>query len=109
MLKESFFKIYQKLIFSDLPSPRKSFINGEDVHQFVGKDDSPSEKAHKILGQMTLEEKIDFIGGLQWFAVRPLPRLGLDRCFFRRARRRPFDGFSVHGLHGGDLGPRPYP
>lgn len=85
MLKESFFKIYQKLIFSDLPSPRKSFINGEDVHQFVGKDDSPSEKAHKILGQMTLEEKIDFIGGLQWFAVRPVPRLGLDAMWMADA------------------------
>lgn len=36
-----------------------------------------SERAKKILEQMTLEEKIDYIGGYNGFSIRAIPRLGL--------------------------------
>ncbi len=35
------------------------------------------QRVQSILNQMTLEEKIDYIGGSDDFYVRPLPRLGL--------------------------------
>jgi beta-glucosidase len=36
-------------------------------------------RVESILGQMTLEEKIDMIGGVDGFFIRDLPRLGLPR------------------------------
>src|SRR5215831_6355859 len=36
-------------------------------------------RVQRILGQMTLEEKIDMLGGVDSFFVRELPRLGLPR------------------------------
>ena len=36
-----------------------------------------SDRAEKILRQMTLEEKIDYIGGLNEFYIRAIPRLGV--------------------------------
>jgi beta-glucosidase len=36
-------------------------------------------RVQRILGQMTLEEKIDMLGGVDDFFVRGLPRLGLPR------------------------------
>lgn len=36
-----------------------------------------AERAAKILQSMTLEEKIDYIGGLNEFYIRPIPRLGI--------------------------------
>jgi len=35
------------------------------------------QRVEKILGQMTLEEKIDYIGGTKDFYVRAIPRLGV--------------------------------
>ncbi len=35
------------------------------------------KKVDSILSKMTLEEKIDYIGGFNDFYVRPIPRLGL--------------------------------
>ncbi|MCB2155260.1 glycoside hydrolase family 3 C-terminal domain-containing protein [bacterium] len=35
------------------------------------------KRANEILGQMTLEEKIDYIGGDREFYIRPIERLGL--------------------------------
>jgi len=35
------------------------------------------KRVDSILGQMTLEEKIDYIGGLNDFYIRPMPKLGL--------------------------------
>lgn len=36
-------------------------------------------RAYSILGQMTLEEKIDMLGGVDGFFIRELPRLGFPR------------------------------
>jgi beta-glucosidase len=36
-------------------------------------------RVESILGQMTLEEKIDYIGGVDGFFVRGMPRLGVPR------------------------------
>src|SRR5215471_1134232 len=47
---------------------------------------SPPETEHRIdsiLGQMTIEEKIDLLGGVDDFYVRGVPRLGVPR--FRMA------------------------
>src|SRR5207248_4614087 len=37
------------------------------------------QRVNSILGQMTLEEKIDYIGGVDGFFVRDIPRLHLPR------------------------------
>jgi len=37
------------------------------------------KRVETILGQMTLEEKIDYIGGVDGFFVRAVPRLGVPR------------------------------
>jgi beta-glucosidase len=34
-------------------------------------------RAESILGKMTVEEKIDMIGGINDFFTRPIPRLGV--------------------------------
>ncbi len=36
-------------------------------------------RAESILSQMTLQEKIDYIGGYKRFYIRPIPRLGLPQ------------------------------
>ncbi len=38
---------------------------------------TPEERADALLGQMTLEEKIDYIGGERGFYIRAVPRLGI--------------------------------
>ena len=78
MIKEIFFKVWQKIIFREIVSPRPSFSEGEDLYRFIDKEDSPLQKAQKICNLMTQEEKMSLIGGFQWFAVRPIPRLGLN-------------------------------
>jgi beta-glucosidase len=35
------------------------------------------QRVEKLLGQMTLEEKLDYIGGVNAMSIRPIPRLGL--------------------------------
>lgn len=40
---------------------------------------SPDARAEAILKQMTLEEKIDLIGGTDGFFIRAIPRLGIPR------------------------------
>ena len=40
-------------------------------------DDSEDQRVEKILGEMTLEEKLDYIGGVNAMSIRPIPRLGL--------------------------------
>jgi beta-glucosidase len=39
--------------------------------------ESQNQRVEKILGQMTLEEKLDYIGGVNAMSIRPIPRLGL--------------------------------
>ena len=39
--------------------------------------ESDDQRVEKILGQMTLEEKLDYIGGVNAMSIRPIPRLGL--------------------------------
>jgi beta-glucosidase len=39
--------------------------------------DSDDQRVEKLLGQMTLEEKLDYIGGVNAMSIRPMPRLGL--------------------------------
>ena len=38
---------------------------------------TPEERADALLAQMTLDEKIDYIGGDRGFYIRPVPRLGI--------------------------------
>jgi hypothetical protein len=38
---------------------------------------SSDKKIDNLIGKMTLEEKIDFIGGYQDFHIRSIPRLGI--------------------------------
>jgi beta-glucosidase len=39
--------------------------------------ESDETRAEKILGQISLEEKLDYIGGVNAMSVRPIPRLGV--------------------------------
>ena len=39
--------------------------------------DSDDQRVERLLGQMTLEEKLDYIGGATAMSIRPIPRLGL--------------------------------
>ena len=39
--------------------------------------DSDDDRARQILAQMTLREKIDYLGGVHAMSIRPIPRLGL--------------------------------
>jgi hypothetical protein len=39
--------------------------------------ESDDQQVEKLLGQMTLEEKLDYIGGVNAMSIRPVPRLGL--------------------------------
>jgi beta-glucosidase len=42
-------------------------------------DGSVENRVNDILSQMTLEEKIDYIGGVDDFFIREIPRLGLPK------------------------------
>ena len=42
-------------------------------------DDAVERRVESIVGQMTLEEKIDLIGGVDFFYLRGVPRLGVPR------------------------------
>jgi beta-glucosidase len=46
---------------------------------FLAKADSEDQRVEKLLGQMTLEEKLDYIGGAPPMSILPIPRLGLPR------------------------------
>lgn len=37
------------------------------------------QQAEKILSQMTLDEKLSYIGGINWMYTRPLERFGIPR------------------------------
>src|ERR1700736_5626077 len=39
--------------------------------------DANEDQVEKILKQMTLDEKLDYIGGINAIAIRPIPRLDL--------------------------------
>jgi beta-glucosidase len=39
--------------------------------------DSDDLRVEKLLGQMTLEDKLEYIGGINAMSIRPIPRLGL--------------------------------
>jgi beta-glucosidase len=39
--------------------------------------DSDDQRVDKLLSQMTLEEKLGYIGGINAMSIRPIPRLGL--------------------------------
>jgi beta-glucosidase len=41
------------------------------------KADSEDQRVERLLGQMTLEEKLDYIGGAAQMSIRPIPRLGI--------------------------------
>src|SRR3984957_3366243 len=42
-----------------------------------GATGSEDQRVEKFLGQMTLEEKLEYIGGVNAMSIRPIPRLGL--------------------------------
>ncbi|MBT8055067.1 MAG: glycoside hydrolase [Xanthomonadales bacterium] len=50
---------------ADMPAP-----------EFAGQDNA---RVESILGQMTVEEKIDLLGGVDFFYLRGVPRLGVPR------------------------------
>ncbi len=39
--------------------------------------DSVDDRVNDLLGRMTLEEKLEYIGGIHAMSIRPIPRLGL--------------------------------
>src|ERR1700756_5877259 len=39
--------------------------------------DSIDDRVYDLLGRMTLEEKLEYIGGIHAMSIRPIPRLGL--------------------------------
>ena len=43
----------------------------------LGRAESEDQRVEKLLGQMTLEEKLDYIGGINAMSIRPIPRLSL--------------------------------
>ncbi|MCX6121971.1 MAG: glycoside hydrolase family 3 C-terminal domain-containing protein [Ignavibacteriales bacterium] len=45
----------------------------------AGQPASSDKKIEDLIGKMTLEEKIDFIGGYQDFHIRSVPRLGIPQ------------------------------
>jgi beta-glucosidase len=45
----------------------------------AGQPAESDKKIDDLIGKMTLEEKIDFIGGYQDFHIRPIPRLGIPQ------------------------------
>jgi beta-glucosidase len=47
--------------------------------QPAAQNKSAEERAESILRQMTLDEKIDYIGGVDDFFIRDIPRLGVPR------------------------------
>ena len=38
--------------------------------------ESEEQRVEKLIGQMTLEEKLDYLGGVHAMSIRPIPRLG---------------------------------
>jgi beta-glucosidase len=46
----------------------------------LGQQPSSNKKIEDIISKMTLEEKIDFIGGFQDFYIRAIPRLGVPHA-----------------------------
>jgi beta-glucosidase len=46
---------------------------------FASDDDAIESRVESILGKMTIEEKIDLIGGVDFFYLRGVPRLGVPR------------------------------
>ena len=56
------FILFVPLLVAQAPSPSSADVE---------------KRVDSILGKMTLEEKIDYLGGYQDFYVRAIPRLGL--------------------------------
>lgn len=52
---------------------------------FFMTEEQATKKADSILALMTLDEKLDYIGGDRIFFIRPLKRLGLSEVFFTDA------------------------
>src|SRR5438445_11958145 len=68
------------------------------------------QNVNGILSKMTLEQKVDMVGGINIFDVRGYPELGLPLLHTAhrsalRSVRRPCDG--RRNLAGFDLGPCP--
>lgn len=68
------------------------------------------ERAAELVGQMTLDEKIDYIGGYNEFYIRAVPRLGIPRNPDGRrsaGRTQQYPQYDVPLRRGrrGDLGP----
>lgn len=54
-----------------------SFATAIQAQTYLDKTASPEERAEDLLGHMTLEEKIDYIGGYNGFYIRGIERLSL--------------------------------
>jgi beta-glucosidase len=55
-----------------------AFVSINLSFAILGKSvETEDQRVQKLLGQMTLEEKLDYIGGVNAMSIRPIPRLGL--------------------------------
>ena len=41
--------------------------------------DEAGTRARRLASSMTLEEKLDYLGGINGMSIRPVPRLGISR------------------------------
>jgi beta-glucosidase len=55
------------------------FLTVLTAFPLAGQPASSDKKIDDLIGKMTLEEKIDFIGGYQDFHIRAIPRLGIPQ------------------------------
>jgi beta-glucosidase len=92
--------IVYKSILGELrvPHPATSMVDRtvEDA-DFQGREDRQrpaTERAEQILQEMTLEEKVDFVGGYKQLGIRSIPRLGIPSiwCSDATSGLRSFPG-----------------
>lgn len=65
--------IYTVLAAYSVTFPARSFAQEQSAHAF----ESADKRAEALLSQMTLDEKLALIGGVDDFYTRPIPRLGI--------------------------------
>jgi beta-glucosidase len=83
VLSKFIIKTMHKTIVGELKIKHKNLMEAKDFGEdsdFIGQAAVglyPRGRVDALLGEMTLLEKIQFVGGYEKFAIHPLPRLGL--------------------------------